>query len=363
MTQGGIMNMDAGIMQYYPPKSKKRQGVYLEMNVLLKRVLPLLMVMVMLFTITPVQAFAMEEEQTEGNSAENVVNTAADSPILRAGNITVADANLGLSWTNASNSKGSATWTASGTTVTGTAKGYTQYVISKKSITTTLTITNNHSESRTLSFDFTLTGGGSVSGLISGTSGSYSGELAAGGSATITLTSPAGTSTNTLTLSGLQLLSSGAVDSTFLAPENGTYTVDGTAITEQTTISKAASEGYALVATPAAGYVFFGWYSEASGAYLSYNASASLKFAADPQLKPVFVQADTALFGVGSNQFFDLTEACAYASAASSKTVVLLNSGIVQGNHVIPAGVTLLIPFNSGHTAYGSSASCTSSCA
>ncbi|MBR6740977.1 MAG: hypothetical protein IKM04_07935 [Clostridia bacterium] len=281
-----------------------------------------------------------------------------------AGTLTVTDANVGLSWTDASSSKGNATWTASGTTVTGTATGYTQYIISKKSVTTTLTITNNHSDDRTLSFDYTLTGGGSVSGTISGTSGSYSKTLAAGTSTTITLTSPSGSSnTNTLTLSSLQLLSSGNVTSTFLAPENGNYTVDGAAVTTQTTKEKAASEAYALNATPASGYTFFGWWSNASESYVSYDNPASVKFGSDPQLKPVFLPANTALFGVGTAKFADLTEACNFANStsASTKTVVLLNNGTLRGEHTIPAGVTLLIPFNASNTLYTKEPACTSS--
>ena len=280
-----------------------------------------------------------------------------------ASTLTVPDANIGLSWTTtASGSKGKASWTAIGNNLTGTTTGYVS-VIFPKTVTATLTITNNHSEDRTLVFDYTLTGGGSVSGIISGTSGSYSETLAAGASTSITLTSPSGTSTNTLTLSGLQLLAAGNVTSTFLAPENGSYTVDGTAINAQTTMEKSSTEAYALKATPASGYMFFGWYSEASGSYVSYDAETSQIFGSDPQLKPVFIPSTTALFGVGSAKFADLTEACNFANSASAstKTVVLLNNGTVSGSHIIPAGITLLIPFDSANTLYTSEPACTSS--
>jgi len=277
-----------------------------------------------------------------------------------AGTLTVTDDNIGLSWTDASNSKGTANWTASGNTVTGTAKGYVQNLVYPKTVNTTLTITNNHSDDRTLSFDFTLSGGGSVSGT-SGTAGSYSDTLAAGASATITLTSPSGNKINTLTISGLALLSSGNVTSTFLAPENGSYTVDGAAVTAQTTKEKAATEAYTLNATPASGYIFFGWWSNASNSYVSYDNPASVKFGSDPQLKPVFLSADTALFGVGAKTFADLTEAANYALTATTKTVVLLNNGTLRGEHTIPAGVTLLIPFNDSNTLYTNAPACTSS--
>lgn len=279
-----------------------------------------------------------------------------------ASTLTVPDANIGLSWTTtASGSKGKASWTAIGNNLTGTTTGYVS-VIFPKTVTATLTITNNHSEDRTLVFDYTLTGGGSVSGTISGTSGSYSDTLAAGASTTITLTSPTGSgNTNTLTITGLQLLSSGNVTSTFLAPENGSYTVDGTAVTAETTKEKAATEAYTLNATPASGYKFFGWWSNASNSYVSYDNPASVKFGSDPQLKPVFIGADTALFGVGAAKFADLTEAANYALTATTKTVVLLNNGTLRGEHTIPAGVTLLIPFDDSNTLYTNEPACTSS--
>ncbi|MBQ4565354.1 MAG: hypothetical protein IJA48_03300, partial [Oscillospiraceae bacterium] len=277
-----------------------------------------------------------------------------------AGSLTVSDANIGLSWSDASNSKGKASWSASGDNVTGTATGYTQYIVSKKTITTTLTITNNHSDSRTLQFSFTLSGGGSVSGIISGTSGNYSEELGAGASVTITLTSPSGSSTNTLSLTGIQLLGNEAVSSTFKAPVNGSYTVDGTAITADTVLEKVATESYALVATPASGYKFYGWWSNTSSSYVSTAASASLKFAADPQLEPKFIPADQALFSVGGMTFATLTEAGAYAATSTNKTIIPISNGTVYGSHTIPAGVTLLVPFNSGNTLYTTEPDCTS---
>ena len=135
-----------------------------------------------------------------------------------AGNLSVSDPNIGLSWTDASNSSGSASWSASGTTITGTATGYKMLSIINSTITTKLTIKNNYSDTRTLSFSYSLANGGSVSG-ISGNP--YSGELAAGASITITLTSPKGPSTCTLTITNIQLIGSSNVTTSFLPVEGG----------------------------------------------------------------------------------------------------------------------------------------------
>ncbi len=275
-----------------------------------------------------------------------------------AGTLTVSDPNIGLSWTDASSTSGKATWTANGTTITGTATGYKTLGIISRTVTTTLTIKNNYADTRKLSFSYTLTGGGSVSG-ISGNA--YSGDLAAGGTLVITLTSPSGTSTNTLTITGIQLIGNSNVTTTFLAPENGSYTVDGTAIAAETGYTKAPTESsYALVATANSGYAFYGWYNETAGGYVSYDATTTLPVGSDATIKPVFVAGNPAHFSVGGQRFYDLSEAVAAAQAGSDKKIVVIKDGTVTGSHTIPSGITLLVPYNDAHSAHGSSPSCTS---
>ena len=275
-----------------------------------------------------------------------------------AGNLSVSDPNIGLSWTDASNSSGSASWSASGTTITGTATGYKMLSIINSTITTKLTIKNNYPDARTLSFSYSLANGGSVSG-ISGNS--YNGELAAGGSLTITLTSPKGPSTCTLTITNIQLIGNSNVTTTFLPVEGGSYTVDGAAVTAETSYEKEpTASSYAVKATAASGYSFFGWYDELGKAYLSYDASTTLLVSSDAKIKPVFVSGTPAHFQVGTKRFYDLSEAVTAAQNGSDKTIVVAQNGTVSGTHTIPAGITLLVPYNSTYTAHGKNASCTS---
>lgn len=265
---------------------------------------------------------------------------------------------LTASWTDASNPKGSASWSASGTSITGTAKGYSGRLI-KYAIETELTLTNSSGSEATLSFDYTLEGDGSVSGAISGTSGSYSGVLADGASLTITLTSPKGTNTATLSITGLSLISTSAGDvtTTFKPAVGGSYTVaEGTGTAEEITAETAktgpAGTDYTVTATAAPGYMFFGWYNETTGEVMSYDTPYTFKASADMTLVPKFISSTTAVFGVGAAKFDNLTEAGAYAAAGSVKTIVLLNDGTVSGSHTIPAGTTLLIPFDDSNTLY-----------
>ncbi len=273
-----------------------------------------------------------------------------------AGTLSVSDSNIGLSWTDASNSRGSANWTASGTTITGIATGYKMII--SRTITTKLTITNNYTETRKLSFSYTLTGGGSVSG-ISGNA--YSGDLAAGASLTITLTSPSGASSNTLTITNIQLIGNSNVTTTFQPSEGGNYTVDGTAVTAEVSYEKApTASSYAVVATPASGYAFFGWYNETSGNYMSYDVSTTLSVGSNATIKPVFVSGTPAHFTVGGKRFYDLSEAVAAAQSGTDKKIVVAKDGTVTGTHTIPSGITLLVPYNDANSAHGSNPSCTS---
>ncbi len=278
--------------------------------------------------------------------------------VFAAGTLTVSDANIGLSWTDASDDSGKATWTASGTTITGTATGYKTLGIISRTVTTKLTIKNNYADARTLSFSYTLSGGGSVSG-ISGNA--YSGELAAGGTLVITLTSPKGTSTNTLTITNIKLIGNSNVTTTFAAPENGSYTVDGTSITAETAYTKAPdASSYTVKATANSGYAFYGWYNETSGTYMSYDANTTLSVGSDATVKPVFVAGNPAHFSVGGQRFYDLSDAVAAAQAGSDKKIVVIKDGTVTGTHTIPSGITLLVPYNDANSAHGSSPSCTS---
>ena len=263
---------------------------------------------------------------------------------------------LTATWTRDSNSKGSASWSASGTSITGTATGYNTGLFIKNTINTKLTLTNSSGSEATLSFEYTLEGDGSVSG-ISGES--YSGVLADGASLEITLTSPKGASTATLRITGLSLISTSAGDvtTTFKPAVGGSYTVaegTGTAeeITAETAKTGAAGTEYTVTATAASGYMFFGWYNETTGEVMSYDTPYTFKASADITLVPKFISSTTAVFGVGAAKFDDLTKAGAYAESGSIKTIVLLNNGTVSGSHTIPAGTTLLIPFDDSNTLY-----------
>lgn len=73
-----------------------------------------------------------------------------------------------------------------------------------------------------------------------------------------------------------------------------------------------------------------------------------------PAIQP---QADAststpATFRVGDQTYTDLGDAIAAAQSGADKTIVVATDGALTGSYTIPAGVTLLVPFDAGATLY-----------
>ena len=277
-----------------------------------------------------------------------------------AGTITLDDATIGVAYGD-QQSGGSSKWTGGGKSVTGEVKGYKTLGVLNRTGYCDLTITNNRENTATLKFNYQFTisttddyitiNGTQMQG--SNLNDSYSVELAAGASITIRQATD-GTGTSTLVLTDIQLIENKTVTTTFKTAANGSYTVDGTAITEATELSKSAAEGYVLAATPAEGYQFVAWYNETTGKYISSAASYTLTLDEDAVISPIFVSNSTALFSVGGVKYADLNAADATASAGA-KLIVLENNGtLAAGDYTISSGNTLLIPFNSANTVHTS---------
>ena len=267
--------------------------------------------------------------------------------------LTTSVEGLTASWEyTATNKNGSCV--ASGNAITVTATGG---MLNRTTIK--LTLTNSLSEEATLKFTYSKSGG-TLSGAVSSTSGTYEKVLASGASVTVSFQSGR-SQTNTLSITEISLISASAADPnlTFMAPVNGSYTINGAAVTAETKMTVSAGSDLALVATPASGYQFYGWKNE-KGVFVSQNANYTLTAAVDTTITPVFISSSVALFGVGAMKYDNLSDAAAAAVAGTNKVIVLLNNGTVSGNHTIPAGVTLLIPYNDDNTRHGANASCTS---
>ena len=264
----------------------------------------------------------------------------------------LTDENIGLSFTGDADNA----WSANGTTITGAVTS-TGGTCSDTSHQSKLTIKNNKDIKATLSFDYAIeqnSGTIQVDGKGVPANGSYSVELDSGASKTVYIKSGSTSAATKITITNISLVSDVSVTVTFVPAENGTYSVDGKTITEAWENTQKATQAYELVATPDAGYMFLGWYryNLDNKKCMSTNASAKLKIESDCSFAAKFVPKGTALFETGGQPFADLNDAVNYAKDNNKDKITLIADGAISGNYDIPAGITLLIPFDNAGTLY-----------
>ena len=297
----------------------------------LKRFLSLVLCMCMVLTLLPnvtITAFAAESGEVTG----------------------LADENIGLSFTGDADDA----WSANGTSIIGatTSTGGTCSDTSHKS---TLTITNKKSTTATLSFDYSIeqnSGKIQVDGTEVSSGASFTKELAANESVKVYIQSGSTSAATKITLTNVVLVSDVNATATFVPAENGTYTVDGKLITEEYSNTQSSMTAYQVVATPADGYQFMGWYDVSNEKYISTSAKAALNIENDCTITARFASKTAALFETGGQRFDDLGDAVSYAQANSQSKITLATDGSISGTYTIPAGITLLIPFDEAGTLY-----------
>ena len=276
-------------------------------------------------------------------------------PALAAsGPFTLTDTSIGLSVVD---DVKNTSWSASGTIISGSAKG--DGYIFQNSRTSTLTITNNKGTTATLSFDFTIDK--SNDGKIQVDEQDYtkvnkpfSKELQQGGSIKVYIESGLGADQYAeIKMTNVKLVAHVSATVTFQPAENGSYKVDEKPITDTYTNKQIATKAYRVAADPAPGYQFRDWYNVTTGKTISKEKSCALNVEKDCTITARFFPKDSALFEVGTESFFDLGEAVDYATQNKKDQITLTKDGpLLEGDYTIPSGVTLLIPFNEEGTVY-----------
>ena len=264
--------------------------------------------------------------------------------------IGLADESIGLSFSGDADNA----WSASGTQIVGSATG-TGGTCSDTHYSSTLTITNTRTTKATLSFDYTIalnSGTIQVDGAAVTAGGKFSKELASNASIKVYIKSGSTSAATTITMTNVALVADVSATVTFQPAENGSYTVDGKAITEAYTNTQSSMTAYQVIATPAAGYQFMGWYNVTEGKYINTSPKAALNIENDCTITARFVSNDAALFETGGQRFDDLNDAIAEAQKKLPATIALVSSGAIAGSYTIPSGVTLLIPFDEAKTCY-----------
>lgn len=278
-------------------------------------------------------------------------NVAMTAFAANSGTVTgLADENIGLSFTGDADDA----WSANGTSIIGAATS-TGGTCSDTSHSSTLTITNKKSTTATLSFDYTIeqnSGTIQVDGTVVSSGASFTKELAPDEAVKVYIKSGSTSAATKITLTNVVLVSDVNATATFVPAENGTYTVDGKLITEEYSNTQSSMTAYQVVATPAAGYQFMGWYDVSNEKYISTSAKAALNIENDCTITARFASKTAALFETGGQRFDDLGDAVSYAQANSQSKITLATDGSISGTYTIPAGITLLIPFDEAGTLY-----------
>lgn len=277
-------------------------------------------------------------------------------PALAATSGTVtglADENIGLSFKGIADDA----WSASGTQIIGKARSTSGSGCSSGSDhRSKLTITNKKATKATLSFDYTVVvseGTILVDNTTTTSNGSFSKELAGGGTVEVEIQSGSASADTMITMNNVKLVADVSATVTFQpAVKGGSYTVDGNAITEVYTHTQSSTVAYQVVATPADGYQFMGWYDVSNKKYISTDAKTDLNFDSDRTITAKFARKTAALFETGGQPFDDLDDAVSYAQANSQSKITLATDGSIDGSYTIPAGITLLIPFDAVGTLY-----------
>lgn len=145
------------------------------------------------------------------------------------------------------------------------------------------------------------------------------------------------------------------VSVTLLLATNGSYTARaGDAILQMdNTYNVPRHTEYTFSAVPDTDCSFVGWYVDGQ------RRSSKLEFTTvfndiseSYTVEARFVRKGVALFETGGQPFDDLDEAVAYAQANNLDKITLASDGKITGHYMIPAGITLLIPFDEAETLY-----------
>ena len=262
----------------------------------------------------------------------------------------LSDENIGLSFNGAAEDA----WSATGTTIAGSVVSVAG-TCSDTSYNSTLTITNKRSIKATLSFDYTIAqnnGTIQVDGTKVTEGSKFSKELAPNASVKVYIESGSTDAATKITMTNVKLVSDVTATVTFQPAENGSYTVNDKDITEVYTNTQSSMTAYQVVATPAEGYQFLGWYNLTTGKCIATAASTALNIESDCTITAKFAIKTVALFETGGQRFADLNEAVTYAQKNGQTKITLVTDGSISGNYTIPSGITLLIPFDAAGTLY-----------
>lgn len=272
---------------------------------------------------------------------------------VTSGTLNLPDKSIGLSYSGDADNA----WTVNdGTTIIGSAQSTSG--CSTTHYSSTLTIKNEGSTTARLSFSYVIeqnSGTIQVDRQEEKKGGNFSKELAPKNSIQVYIKSGSTTAATKITMTDVKLEASATATVTFQPAENGSYTVNGKDITtEAYTNTQSSLTAYKVIATPADGYQFLGWYDATNKIYLPGGANSSIFVSSDnSKVTAKFGKIGTK-FQVGTTtlKWDNLNDAIISTRNNSSGYVKQLESCTISGEYTIPSGVTLLIPFDETEAPY-----------
>jgi len=267
-----------------------------------------------------------------------------------------------------------------------------KYAWSESKATNTITIRNKSGSSAEISFNFSVENQESYNFTSGGTTvgSKHTVVLENDGSITITLTvkAPRGTTkTASLQLTDFEIKQ--------FSNENVTVSVSsndatlGTATVNNGSEATVKSGETVMLNVSTNNSKFLGWVDTVDNSVITTSTSYTYTAAESSVLKAVFINSNSPVwFAVGNTVatttqdayesldkdgtltggeydmaytyytivpmylYNNLADALSKANSSSYKGVVPMNSGTISGDYTIPAGVTLLIPFDSANTMY-----------
>ncbi len=142
---------------------------------------------------------------------------------------------------------------------------------------------------------------------------------------------------------------------TFAPADHGTFTVGGTTIAQEETLPPDNEKLYSLSAEPDEGYLFAFWYDLTDAAVLSDEANTSLELENGHTVTAVFTEdlaEEDTFFTVNDFPFASYEDALTFAEAYGLDTIVLVQDFTIEQDIEVPAGITLLVPYNNLHTCF-----------
>ena len=228
-------------------------------------------------------------------------------------------------------------------------------VVINEATTNHITIYNETAEKSVLKFDYKASNYKEFS--ESSDEGTYKAVLAAGESVKLSIKAGTQTGDAVLTLSNFSLEAVAAsYDITVNYDDTlGSVTAAGAAVADGETKAANPDTGLELVAAPKDGAEFLGWIDKATSEVYSEDAAYTIKPTSKENLEAVFVNAESDAYFLVAGKFLikGFDAAVDKATATSKKTMALQNDAtLAAGDYTVPAGVTLLVPFDDENTLY-----------